>query len=539
MVEVCVVDGVEWHLLPSADHTTEKLVDYAIKLDKNACICSVESVCNFLTMDTPVGALIANYLKLYGNINKPNSWDASVAKLLHAGAWLRVQKMTWSKPSATPSSLLLAATTSHSLALSAVTKVAVTSKFLLPQVRKPTGEYDPDATLEECVAYQYSGAVTRGFGEVIREGTLMTPEGFASVLKTVTGPQWKACEIPSGSRMCAMVVVPCGSAGIVSTRLAGATSTFAGQIRKYQLGDNLIKAQAFVFHKYTGALIVKLPLRVPTSQQLHSVFEVACTKQAPWSIKVCDCSFLNGTSIKSASLSSRLLQAANAITNWFFVLPVFTDCLAEKKQVETKGEQISAPKIIVQPYGPPMTLVNGAKASAVLFVNDAAPYELHAGGNAFLWKQPTLDPALHEAVLTCRGGVAMATDEYKSCLLVSVGPCDVPADLCDTSSETYVCRPTDAGGWIHTRRAKRHERIFTYDEASSCMAGELVTTQITRVGVQRLLRGIELGVPPAIRLGQKSDRSSAGQEVASTGVRLGARTVNEKKWQVVRQTQKQ
>ena len=382
--------------------------------------------------------------------------------------------------------------------------VMVVSKYLVSDI---DDSYEIGAVLAECFAFMETGAPCRGTGECTRGGTLMTPEGFASVLSSVCAPGWRACEIPPGSHICALVLraVDAGHAEAhVFRRSSGEEmSRPSGQSRPNQQGQHGV-----IFDRAEDA-----PPAVPGRV---SLFECAYDPRTGVAALL-DCAVCNGISVRALPLSKRIDAAAREITNWV-------------SSVAATALELPTVAITVLP---PLTLAGAGSARGVLFAKYADPYDLRCGGSAFLWRQPTLDPSAFQAVLTCRNGEAMAVETYKSCKLSPVGRCCCCSShscystccSCDCKNKgipkhmgCYVCTPDlEANAWIIVREAKRSERLYTVEEAAACIRGETVATQITRAGMMRLMRQITVAAADPASADISTKSPGAGATMSSRG----------------------
>lgn len=237
--------------------------------------------------------------------------------------------------------------------------------------------------------------------------------------------------------------------------------------------------QAWFFHKLGGGVIAgPISLVAPASAAAAAVSVFECFYHPLRDlVTVYDCLIASGRDTKKLPLPDRIGAGATAVSGW---------------RLAEHGTPIG-----VATYAPPMTAIDGAAAAAVLFVRAAAPYVFYAGGDAFLWKLPTL--AGNQRVLICRVGEAMAVACRNTCLMVPVGNC---TSRIPTHMGAYVCEPAgDALGqntWTIVRVAKRSERLYTEEE----VAADAQPTQVPRSGVLRLLTQI---APPRAQPKQTVD----------------------------------
>jgi hypothetical protein len=187
-------------------------------------------------------------------------------------------------------------------------------------------------------------------------------------------------------------------------------------------------------------------------------------------VTIYDCAVAAGSDVRHFCLTRRMEIAGTIARNWTMCRP------------SREGEEPAVPDIARYTDAHPCDL-KGAKV--VLFVRDAAPLAQFAGGDAFVWKEPTLADGQH--VLICRGGDCMASADPSCVLLRSVGTHEDPDNKIGHMS-AQVCAPRTGNGdgrvWEVIRPARGSERLSTCDE---CTSPEYVHTQITRSGMMRLL----------------------------------------------------
>lgn len=304
-------------------------------------------------------------------------------------------------------------------------------------------------TARECIAYSYTGMAARGVC-CCRGGTRITPEGYASVCRVVTSVGWRACEIPSDGHRCCMVLVPW-------------------------------TATAYFFDKWTGALmqngVMRLSHRaagagvtaaedVMHSPDLPSVFECSY-KPATNAVRIYDCMVCNGNNVRDMALSLRLRAAAEVTNCW---------C--------SRGE--SSRPITVLAFAPPRAVIRAQTAEMVLFVREDVPYpaSMRPGGDAFLWKRPSLER--DQVVLVCRVGRAMAAFNRNNVLLHDVGQIDGDARAC-VHMGAYVCELVQASPprWRPIRPARRAERLSWADECAR--PDQNRASQVSREDMMKLL----------------------------------------------------
>lgn len=426
--------------------------------------CTVDYIVDYICNDSNFSVFaekLRAYVKTYHNYwSKNNVWMVAMQPLLRAALnYIIKRENKWiTENSVIEDEKIVQSVVddiSSSFAFHKATygdKIAlVVSDFVTPDIDDACEIWK---TLADCFAYMEIGAPIRGAGECIRGGTLMTPEGFSSVLKSIEGPGWRVCELPADGHRCAMVLT------VMDQKY--------GELRMFRKSTGEMLGNEIKLYKVADA----------EPSNVSSVFECSYNMLTD-SIKVIDCMSCNGVSCRLHPLSRRLDLAVKELAKW--------KLLSNDKS------------IAVLPYAPPLALVNADHARMVLFVKESEPYDLHCGGSAFLWKQPSLDPEAGQAVLICRNNNAMAVETYKSCMLSSVGPCcsDIPQHM-----GTYVCVVDwDKNGWAIVRPAKRNERVYTLEEAANAARGEIVTTQITRAGMMRLIKQIDprfCGMPAAM-----------------------------------------
>lgn len=320
--------------------------------------------------------------------------------------------------------------------------------------------------IAECAAFCAIGCPARGV-QCCRGGTRLTPDGFSSVLRSVSFPDWKACELPKEGHRCCAVIVP------------------APPQAQAQGTGTKSKATAWFFDKSTGLMLDDAPTELCRGPQYSdvptptgSLVIECCWNKDVYGIRAYDCMVCDGRDIRDAPLVQRLAAAARYLGLW---VPT---------AVMDSGSSSSSsivPSVVA--YGPPISLVKESSAKIVLFVKNSAPYAIHAGGDAFIWKEPTL--ADGQIVAVCRHNDIMAAHSKAECFIDKVGElaqCD-QRDKAPVFMGCYVLQasaPADADEpnteWQVVRRAKRTEKLFTVDECSAARP-----TQITRAGMVRLL----------------------------------------------------
>lgn len=457
MSKVTTVDRVDVHHLPVV-MLEEDTAKYVAALRTDPCYvevlnCTAQFVLDYICSDqrfSNEAQYIRSYVEAYGNYSsKSNVWTISMQPLMRAAINYIIHCENKSLK------LRYRRAFEENVVQSAVAddgekkarepenyKVAlVVSLFLAPSIDPSC---DIFSTLTECYSFMETGAPCRGIGPCIRGGAVMAPESFSFILNTINGPEWRVCELPSNSHMCAMVMFVTGER----------------------------QAEARMFRKNTGEIIGGVVNLVrtqdsPAALGKVSVFECSYNPLTD-SVKIIDCAKCNGVCVKQMSLTNRVAAAANEAALW------------------RVGPHMKS--IVVVAYSPPMSLINQELARRVLFVREGDPYDLRVGSSAFLWKQPSLDGPAGHTVLICRNHECMAAETYKSCMLASVGRCcsEIPRQM-----GCYVCVPNwDENAWVIIREAKRSERLFTLEEAASSAHGYVVTTQITRAGMVRLLNQV-------------------------------------------------
>jgi hypothetical protein len=293
--------------------------------------------------------------------------------------------------------------------------------------------------ISQGCAYVHLGLHTRG-SECGRWATRLTPEGFSFVLAHVNGSEWKACQLPNDSHRCVLVTRPS-------------------------------KCEAWFF-KINGCSSVPhnrpvmLDAPIDINGDLYSVFE--CTYN-PLTDKVTiyDCAVIFGQEIRNKTLTERIRMAKIAVVGWKF------GCNLKFASVADYGKG----------------KVNGESASMILFVRDAAPLNTFAGGDAYVWKVPTLI-ANNQKVMIFRLGECMAAERRDHYMLRKVGDVFIfESHGCKLENmHAYVFeRDPRTDAWRAVRPAKNAERLFTYDE---CISFDSTPTQITRNGVMKLLNQI-------------------------------------------------
>lgn len=459
---------------------------------------------------------IRAYVDLYGNCcTRGNVWRVSMLPLTRAAlnhiiscenASIACQKQGPCAMAATTADAAAAVAASAAEAADVYATILVVSNYLVPDI---DASYEIGAVLAECFAFMEIGAPCRGTGECARGGTQLTPEGFASVIKSMDGPGWRACEIPPGSRICTMVFKVIDAAHAEAHVFRGSSGEAMALVTTAATSDNAAATRkCWRFVRAEGA-----PPAVPGRV---SLFECAFDALAG-TASLLDCAVCNGISVRALPLCKRIELASREISGW---APMAAAVTAAGACSATIGVQ------------PALTMAGAATARRVLFARNADPYDLRCGGSAFLWKQPTLDASAYQAVLTCRCGEAMAVETYKSCRLSPVGRCCVGSSSsgCVNASSSsanalpkhmgcYVCTPDlEANSWIIVREAKRSERLYTLEEAAACIRGEPVTTQITRAGMMRLLRQITgADAPPTAATAIAAAAATATAAAAPTG----------------------
>jgi hypothetical protein len=332
-----------------------------------------------------------------------------------------------------------------------------------PCVREGRGECNWSdefvIAVRECVAYSWTGVFSRN-ASCCRGGTRVTPEGYGNVSRLVTGSGWRACELPSDGHRCCMVLVP------------------------YLL-------TAYFFDKWTGALmqngVMRLAVRTPSvsmdQQAEPSVFECSYNP-ATNAVRIYDCMVRNGANVRAKPLGKRLADAAEVTNSW-----------------RSRGEN-SRP-LTVLAFAPPQTVVRPDTADMVLFIKDSVPYSLHSGGDAFLWKRPSLEPL--QVVVVCRVGSAMASYNRDNVLLCDVGVLAKGWSAACVHMGAYVCEPMGVWPdlktpkemegtvrWRIVRPARRSERLFAFEECAAAAGGkaEMCRAQVSREEMRRLLNQI-------------------------------------------------
>lgn len=297
--------------------------------------------------------------------------------------------------------------------------------------RRVTVLYDPDkwvptidvrrancllGTARSCIAYMYTKLPSRGI-PCCRGGTYVTPEGYGSIHRTV-GPGWSYRVIPTDGHRCCGVLVP--SVGAM-----------------------------YFYDRDNGSQLQNGELQASGKCDQPSVVE--CTYNAATG-RVCayDCMVAAGVDVRGSAHSERMLRANAALRG-------------------CRTGQAGVPLVVIEPNS------DLAGAGMVLFSKDSAPYATHSGGDAFLWKKPTLSDG--QVVVVCRVGRVMAVCQRDECLMQDVGP--VVGGKKHMGA--YVCeRSGDA--WRAIRLAKRSERLYTADE---CAAGG-ARSQVDSGGLARL-----------------------------------------------------
>lgn len=291
--------------------------------------------------------------------------------------------------------------------------------------------------IEECSTYSRANFTSRG-GDCGRWGTRLIPEGFSHVLSIVSGPGWRACELPSRGSKCAMVVLP--DVPVIQMFRLGNGFRFGGGLRLVRTG---IAKGVSLF---------------------ECIFDQIANR-----ITIYDCATADGKNVRHVCLSLRIKAAEETVKGWL-----------------VGSEDDESEPVIVAKYTPPISVVDKISAERVLFVNDAAPLGFFPGGDAYAWKEPSLKEGMY--VLTCRSGECMAVACRGDCLLRKVGNLVNPEST--KHMGTYVCElvsPSSSSRenlWKAIRPAKSSERLFTFDE---CYAAEYPRTQITRGGMMKLL----------------------------------------------------
>lgn len=315
----------------------------------------------------------------------------------------------------------------------------VTADPFIPECNYNTDcRYKVKRLIAECCAYMCIGASGVRGGDCGRWGTRLVPEGFSAILTRINGPEWKACELPSGLTKCVIMVLP--------------------------------KIHSAWLFKISGGAALDGPLYVhiepgDTIDARHSVFE-GLYDRATGKIIVYDCAVANGIDIRQKCLTYRIDIGAQTSAWW---------------RIGHNNSRISVAKYT------PAAMIDKNIAKLVLFVRDAAPLGTIPGNDAFFWKTPTLCKGQY--VLTCRMDRCLATAVYGHCILAEVGRLINPSTT--EHMGTYVCEVVDVDSefpvWRAVRVAKNSERLFTYDE---CFSSEYPRTQITTSGMSRLLHQI-------------------------------------------------
>lgn len=313
----------------------------------------------------------------------------------------------------------------------------------------PNCEYDANskdmlvAYIESCCAYARANLPMRG-GDCGRWATRLVPEGFAYVLSVVHSPEWCACQLPRRGCKCVAVILP----NVLNVWM-------------FKIGDG--RSIGGMFHLITDKKFVG-----PST--FEGIFDQMTNK-----LTVYDCSMADGNDVRQSTLPSRINFAMEVLRG---------------ARINTHDSE-SEPILIAQ-YTPDGQ-IDRAAAERVLFVKSAAPLGYFPGGDAYIWKAPTLKDQM--AVMTCRLGECMAVATRGNFLLRRVGLLANPKDV--EHMGTYVCEPVVAthkadGFWRALRLAKRSERLFTYDE---CISDKTPRTQITRDGLYKLLDQIGADAP--------------------------------------------
>lgn len=287
--------------------------------------------------------------------------------------------------------------------------------------------------IAQCRAYGRTRLPNRG-GECGRWGTRLVPEGFSFVLSHISGPGWRACELPSNGSKCVMVVVP--------------------------------KDRAVWFFKINGGSPLGSPALLGGTvdgTEEASVFECVCNCLTD-NVTIYDCSISRGVDIRTETMTLRVASIENVVKGWLI------GC--------------SRRPVSIARYTPPSTLIGRTTATRVMFVNDSAPLITYSGSDAYVWKVPSLLDGQY--VMVYRVGECMAVDCYGKCLMRKVGNVENHDGLSHMGVYVFE-RCIGDGMWFALRRAKNRERLFTHAE---CMAGEYPSTQITQSGMWRLVMQI-------------------------------------------------
>jgi DhnA family fructose-bisphosphate aldolase class Ia len=147
-------------------------------------------------------------------------------------------------------------------------------------------------------------------------------------------------------------------------------------------------------------------------------------------------------------------------------------------------------------YAPPLSAINQKTTRKLLFVREAAPYSVHPGGDAFYWKEPSLEPG--QIVAICRCGDVMSPVAKADCLMSSVGSIEHPLPNMAHMGAYVVrlsSRAPDKLRWRVEREAKPAERLFCTDEVATTAACDdvsafCVLTQVNKPSAIKLLKQI-------------------------------------------------
>ena len=231
---------------------------------------------------------------------------------------------------------------------------------------------------------------------------------------------------------------------------------------------------AWFFNKTSGIAIgskraVKIVGGRPLGTIAPSVFECVYNPLLS-TCKVYECLLSLGVNVKPSTLTERIKAGNVAIADWHIICDDGTGSTQLKPVYK---------RITMTAYTPPLGVINMQTAQNVLFIRDAAAYTYYAGGDAFLWKAPTLAPGQH--VLVSRRTGAAGTDLLAmhaegACTMEVVtsvkalwpmatyihdSPHPIPIvvscgskDPCDDLSGSG---PSDI--WSFCRRARRSERV--------------------------------------------------------------------------------
>jgi hypothetical protein len=328
----------------------------------------------------------------------------------------------------------------------------------LKRPMQPDGDARRDVmyTISQCCAYRSIGLPTRG-GDCGRWATDLTPENLAHASAHVGG--FRACVLPNNALKCIMVVCPSERVAWFFKMNGGSTIANHRPVALWSMRDG------------DGG-----ERRLPTSS---SVFE--CTFNPVTDLAtIYDCAVSSGTDVRAKTLTERIEIARGIVTLHGWAL----------------GENRRPP--IVSTYRAHND-DDAMRAQVVMFVRDLAPLGTFPGGDAYVWRSPTLSAG--QRVMMLRRTAPPSVPECLAAesrqfdyMLRRVGTVSTGAASSssgppphDNMGSFVFEREPRTDSWRIVRPARRSERMSTYDECT-CVEGERHNpSQVPREDMIRML----------------------------------------------------